>query len=674
MVLMAALQVAQAAPSIHIDAFVFDVGHTVELRAEGVQAHAVYTITVSPETGEAMQYREQSDATGAFDFSFVPDTAGNWEVQLFGTSLTTSVTITAIDLPPVVSEPLHATLSNRTLTIVDPYGDGFSHTFPTGAGPVTTPLVHGNTVLIGVGNHVLHIHEGVITQRSRLPAVVTDVLAGGDGELHASIEYSNGSKRTLVEAEWTESFAFDPQPLTYSYLRNEAQVVDIQAGYETDPTNPFVWLAAARDAGDEARADMFYANALDSAETFYEYGQLSRALYADGENTFAMQAMNRAIRDFDARGYDAALMGNDALTDLYGFPQTALRDALASNNLEAATFWAPFMQQLTTPAASHHRAVFTEYAAALQDAGETERANDVRAFMGQETRFDISVFLADMMRTLAQNTWIAVVGMLTAALLLALTLSAKYSAIRRLHKADTKQQRYFFLRYASFFEKIVLVILLGLAVSFAALSEWQNKSTAVVAIASGSLATPVATATLPANTNIENITTLHQLENAVNGSWTNAITTAFTSPAAVLQDPAFGIATWAWYIIVIVFAIIALVATVFIVIPRPRVAKNVPRNPLYVVLALLVPGVSFTDELWGIVFLAPWSVLMLDRVIGLAGGATFVPELWSYVVIGLLYVLNVLLFIPEVFSHRRRMKELAERDPELARRLGVRVA
>lgn len=668
-----AWQVAGAAPSIDIDSFIYDVGDTVELHATGVQKHAVYTITVTPQTGDAEQYREQSGADGAFTFSFVPDSAGDWQVELFGTNLTTTVIITAIELPAVVDEPVTATLTDRTITVDDPYGNDFTMTFPAAAGPVAKPVVRDHTVFMGVGNHVLTIDGGVVTERFRLPAEVRQLRLNDADELEATVLYSDGQTVTVMEADFAAHHVFDPGVSLYTFLQNEAQVVNVQAAYEMDPTNPFLWLYAAEEAKDSARAELFYGNAVDAASTFYEYGQLARKLYRNEQTTFAMQAMNRGIRDFTARNYSAALLDNDVLAELYGFPQPALKQAVALNNFEAAAFWLPFVQQLTTPEASQHRELLSDYAQMLQQAGQTERANDVRAFMGKETRFHIGTFFADLVRSLAANAWLAVVSMLIAALVLSLVLSSKYAAIRRLLREDGTRKPYFFLRYASFFEKVVLVLLLGLAASFTALSHWHDSSAAVDAIASGSLANPVAEAALPAGTDIMHVSTLHQLQDAMNGPWTSAVMSAFTDPAGNLLEPTFGVPTWAWYVIAVLYAVLTLVAVVFVFIPRPRVAKNVPRNVLYTILAIIFPGTTFADEFWGIVLLAPWAVIGLDRIIGLTGGASFIPEFWAYVLLGVIYVVNVLSFIPEIVSHRRRMKALTVEHPDLARRLGLRV-
>lgn len=667
-------QVVGAAPSIVVDSFIYDVGDTVKLHADGVQRNSVYTITLTPEDGEAEVHRVQSDTTGSFDFEFVPETAGDWLVEMFGTNLTTTVRITAIALPPAVTEdPLTATLNGRTVLIDDPFGSAFTYTFPAGAGPITEPTVAEQTVYIGVGNHVLAVRGSEITARHRLPATVTSINVSEDGEVSATVTFSNGESETIAQDEFAALHAFDPAPELYQYLMNEAQVLDVHGATEIDPTNPFLWLYAAQDTRDPQRKEVLYHEAIRVASTFYELGQLARRLYADGEPGLATQAMNRAIRDFEQREYSAALLTNTALTELYGFPQAALRQAMAMHDLDAAKFWAPFVQQLTTPDATEHRALLTRYANALQASGDTKRANDIRAFMGTETRFNIGVFFAELVRSLAQNAWLAVVSMLIAALVLSLVLSAKYAAMRHFLAEGEKRGRYFFLRYASFFEKLVLVVLLALAACFTALAKWEQRSETVDQIASGSLANPVAASVLPAGTDVTTIHNTFELQNAVNGSWGSAVLGAFTDPVDTLLTPTFGVPTWAWYIAVGLYALLTLFAVVFLLIPRPRVAKNVPRNWLYVLLAVVFPGTSFADEFWGLVLLGSWAVIALDRVVGLLGGAAFIPEYWAYALLGIIYALNVLALIPEVFSHRRRMKELAARDPELARRLGMRV-
>ena len=667
-------QLAGAAPSIVVDSFIYDVGETVDLHADGVQRNAVYTITVTPENGEPAQHHVQSDPTGSFDFSFVPDTPGDWLVEMLGTNLTTTVRITAIELPAaVVEDPLTATLSGRTVTVDDPYGSAFTYTFPAGSGNITEPLVAGQRVYIGVGSHVLEVHGGVVATRYRLPANVTALAAGEDGNVSATVTFSNGENETIAAADFSAPHAFDPTPELYQYLMNEAQVLEVQAATEVDPTNPFLWLYSAQNTRDAQRKEVLYQEAIAVAGTFYEYGQLARRLYAVNEPGLATQAMNRAIRDFEQRGYSAALLTNSALTELYGFPQAALKQAVALNNLDAAKFWAPFVQQLTTPDATEHRALLTNYANALQASGDTKRANDVRTFMGTETRFNIGVFFAELVRSLAQNAWLAVVSMLISALVLSLVLSSKYASMRRLLAEGEKRGRYFFLRYASFFEKLVLVVLLALAACFTALAGWEERSETVSAIASGSLANPVAAAVLPVGTDINTIRNTFELQNAVNGSWGSAVLTAFADPVNTLLSPTFGVRAWVWYIATGLYALLTVFAVVFLFIPRPRVAKNVPRNWWYVLFAVAFPGTSFADEFWGLVLLAPWAVIGLDRIIGALGGVSFVPEYWAYVLLGVIYLVNLLSFIPEALSHRRRMKDLATRDPELARRLGMRV-
>lgn len=667
-------QVVGAAPSIVVDSFIYDVGETVQLHADGVQRNAVYTITVTPEDGESEQHLVQSSPTGSFDFSFVPDTAGDWLVEMFGTNLTTTIRITAIALPAaVVEDPLAASLDGRTLLIDDPYGSAFSYTFPAGAGAITEPVVAEQAVYVGVGNHVLEVRGGEIAARYRLPANVTALEFADNTQLSATVTYSNGTTATIAKPDFAGPHVFDPAPELYHYVLNEAQVVNVHDATETDPTNPFLWLYAAQDTRDLQRKEVLYQEAIAKAGTFYEYGQLARKLYTAGESGLATQAMNRAIRDFEQRGYSAALLTNSALTELYGFPQASLKQAVALNDITAAKFWAPFVQQLTTPEATEHRALLTSYANALQASGDTKRANDVRAFMGTETRFHIGVFFAELVSSLAQNAWLAVVSMLIGALVLSLVLSAKYASMRKFLASDEKKGRYFYLRYASFFEKLVLVVLLALAACFTALAGWEERSETVTAIASGSLANPVAAAVLPAGTDLAAIRNTFELQNAVNGSWGSAVLLAFTDPVDTLVTPTFGVPAWAWYIALGLYALLTVCAIVFVFIPRPRVAKNVPRNWWYVLLSLLFPGTSFADEFWGIVLLAPWAVIGLDRVIGLLGGVSFVPEYWAYVLLGIIYLVNLLSFIPEAFSHRRRMKALASRDPELARRLGMRV-
>lgn len=378
-------------------------------------------------------------------------------------------------------------------------------TFGANSGETAGLLVRDETALVGHGNHLLQVDRltGAVLRRERLPAQVTDVSEGEEG-LVVTVRYSRGEE---VALPWPPQrpLAFDPDPALYSWLRAEAGVPDPAAQLSRDPTNPWLYVAAARQRPDSA--DTLRRSALGQARTFYELAQLAQELMAGPQRDadLATEAMLEALRDFTARGYRASLLLEPDLVDAYGFPQVGLRQALTSGDREAADFWAGWVHQLAGDGLPDAGALLGEYAAALQDAGDAEAASVWRERAAAVGGADPMTTLERAAAAVGSTGWYGVTALLVAVLALHLTLVAKYWRAQTLTlrqrresgRATSPVSRAFTLRYATFTEKLVVLLLFAAMVAVAALSGWVDATDGLPAeLGSGSLATPTSVALL----------------------------------------------------------------------------------------------------------------------------------------------------------------------------------
>lgn len=155
-----------------------------------------------------------------------------------------------------------------------------------------------------------------------------------------------------------------------------------------------------------------------------------------------------------------------------------------------------------------------------------------------------------------------------------------------------------------------------------------------------------------------------------------ALAAAFTNPwTALTRTNPLVTPAWVWYVLVVLFFLFAAAAIVLLLAPRPRPARNAPRTLAYHVLALLLPGTGLADELWGVLLLVPWAIFGVDALLHLLPGtaAPTMPLQTDYTALGLIYTLNVVAFIVEFVSYRRRMRDLRHEFPDTARAYGMRV-
>ncbi len=380
-------------------------------------------------------------------------------------------------------------------------------TFGQGSGETAGLLQGEGEVLVGRGNHLLQVDPvtGTVLARDRLPAQVVNIDSG-PASLAVTVRHADGTTETLP---WPPErpLAFDPDPALYGWLRAEASVSDPVAQLSRDPTNPWLYLAAARQQPD--RGDTLRRNALSRARTFYEYAQLAQAFLAGPprDEALATQAMDAALLDFIERGYRGTLLLDPELTAAYGFPHASLASALRSGDEQAADFWAPWLYRLSGDGGAEVQGLLSEYAALVQARGDQDAAQTWRERAALTGRADPLTTLERAATAVGNTGWYGVLALFVALVALRLTLLAKYWRAQTLTlrqrqergQAVSRFSRVLTLRYATFTEKLVVVLLFAAMVAVAALSGWVGSTgEPPQALGSGSLAHPTSRALLAA--------------------------------------------------------------------------------------------------------------------------------------------------------------------------------
>ena len=147
----------------------------------------------------------------------------------------------------------------------------------------------------------------------------------------------------------------------------------------------------------------------------------------------------------------------------------------------------------------------------------------------------------------------------------------------------------------------------------------------------------------------------------MSGTWNDALTGVFTNPWVDLRGARPGLFTpILWTLILVAFFLLLIFNVVFLFLPRPRSGRNAPRTLAYQVLAVLVPGSGLADEAWGFFLIVPWAIVMLDVIGQLAGWGIDMgfSERTDYIALGVIYAVNLVAFIIEYGSYRRRMRAL----------------
>lgn len=776
----------------------------VTLRARGLEPETPFQLELRRSDGTTSVEELASNPRGNLASSFTPAQEGMWIVRLrgpgvhsiFGLAVTAPVETTPVE----TADPVEAAPRPDAFRIEDDdvvamlEGDPvWRLTFTPDSGP-TGPLFEGDTTLwVPHGLSLLAVDPatGAVVQRTVVPAPVTTLEADGE-DLVVGVTHESGHSADLrVRAGVaSEAVRFGTHVEAFGWLRNEGDVADPLARLEIDPTNPWLYFFGGRalerdtagvEEGTGRRADLdaetgddvaplaftdLYQQAIEHGQTFFDLAGIGAELYAAGEESLASRALDAAFRDFADRGYDPGLLTEPQLQTAYAFPLAQLQEAIANGDRAAASFWAPWAYRMAGGSISESRQALRDYASMLRAGGDRQGASLWSARAGELLQTRIGAVVDRAFLGIAQVGWLAVLAMISAGVLLYLALTAKYWRPQSLHLRQRREAgrklrpwaRAVSIRFFSFTEKLVLLLLLAGTLALGGLVAWDANATVPDVAGSGTLASaparefvagldgdPTRTAFvsgyvaqvvgddsaariayrdagdfapavnnlaaldgeerlyqralelapgLPApRYNLGRITSpspFHEtyrpgqplltvpstadLKIATAGPWRASVAGAFTAPWAELRTTTPGIPVWLWTVVLALFFVVTIAVVVALAIPRPRVARSAPRTLLYHGFALLVPGTGLADELWGVLLLAPWSILGLDLFLQWTGAASplgidYSTASWALIVI---YAVNLVAFVVEFLSYRRRMRELKKRDPELARRFGLR--
>ncbi len=154
---------------------------------------------------------------------------------------------------------------------------------------------------------------------------------------------------------------------------------------------------------------------------------------------------------------------------------------------------------------------------------------------------------------------------------------------------------------------------------------------------------------------------------ASGATWENALLATFANPwqnLAGARPP--GIPPLVWQLLYLVVLTFATLTVVMLFVPQPRIVQQAPRTFLFHVFALLIPGSSLADEAWGLLLIVPWAIIGLDTMsalfdwgIGVELGLTT-----DYLLLAILYTVNLIAFIVEFLFYRQRMLERRRRRKE----------
>jgi hypothetical protein len=645
--------------------------------------------------------------------------------------------------------------------------------FPAGSGGTGALLELDDVVWLGHGNSALAVDKetGVALRRHPMPGRVVrlepsgeavSVVSDVDGSLRQRIEIDEDGPRSVVR------FGTDVE--VFGWLRREAQVPDPVERLRRDPTNPWLHLAAGLStaAGPERLAGL--REAVARARTFYDLAGIARELLEQDEPELARQAMDLALRDFAERGYDPQLLTSPVMHRAYDLPLAPMEEALANGDLTAAGFWAPWLYLMSNEEVPAVRSALTEYAGQLETVGQRDAASLWRERAQAGRGGSPAASLDRFFLGLGRSGWYAVAALLASIVALHLTLIAKYWAPQSLAMRRAKETsgsrrpwaRLFAIRYYSFTEKLVLVLLFAASLTLLGLTGWYDAAgDRPLALSSGTLSSPAARDVVlssplrgqragfirgyaaqvageedtardeylaagdypPALNNLaalsgDDVLYRRALELApglpeasfnlgratdpspfhaayqtgqpllavpgsadfrtsISGTWQRAVSGTFMNPWRALREISFfGLPGVLWQILLALFLLWGLVTLVWLLVPRPALARNAPRPGLYHLLALLIPGSGLADEAWGVLLMVPWALLGVDALAQWLGwerslGLALETEAWALAGI---YGINLIAFVVEFISYQRRMRALRRRNPEAVEAFGIRGA
>lgn len=671
------------------------------------------------------------------------------------------------DLTPAPVSPVNVKLEGGILTAIENDQTKWTLDFPSGSGETTGLAEFGNALYLGHGNSVLKINRdtGKVEQRFIVSGQVTE-LGGGPGMVTVQSQVDEGLTEsfTIQDDRLQETVRFGNQPEIFNWLAAEASVTNLNERLAQDTTNPWLFVRAAAETTDAAQQQNLYREALNSSQTFYDQARLATFLLNNNQTDLANEAMDKALKDFAARGYDPRLLRDEATMQRYGFPVKEFEEAIEQRDTAKGNVYAKWLSYFVSPDNSTVNTLLQDYAGVLSAQGNREGADAVRAYTEGARLTRVDNILGTLANALGRAGWYGVFSLFVAIVGLWLTLLFKYwsphSLLNKRRQAAKKSinpfSRLLSIRYYSFTEKVFLVLLFASMLVLAALASWNERGRAVaseVAFSGGTFSSPVAQNALvnlpdnpssnfirgyaaqlagnteeatrfyqqagnfaPALNNLAAITkdeatfrlagnlpeaqanlgeevtlsawqtiapkpllvtpALSDLRAAAAGSWLDALARVFTNPWTGLQEARpTTIQPWLWTALQVLFLLLALIAVLWLFVPRPRLAANAPRNILYHLFSLLIPGSGLADEMWGIVLIVPWAVVGLDVLSGLLGWGLDIGIGLNtgYIILGVIYLINLIAFIVEYNSYLRRMKGLRQSNPDLAREYGLRV-
>jgi hypothetical protein len=367
-------------------------------------------------------------------------------------------------------------------------------TFPEGSGPTTEPLLTQgrlqNQLYVGHGSSLLRLEPetGRVQERFILSGPVERIERVDARTVAVTVRHGENllERFTLRDDQLQEPVRFGLEPRTFGLLRAEAQVPDPAARLERDPTNPWLHLALGLRQNDPERAT--FAEAVETATTFYDLAGLATVLERNGERALAADAWDAAMRDFAARDYDPRLLRSARLEAAYNFPLTPLQAALARDDDISAGFWAERLY-LAAPRVPGAGEALSAYAALLRVVAPPDTAELWERRAEESTPADATT-LDRVATALAQNGWALALALFVTFLALHLTLFAKYARARRSDRGREGRAPWLFaVRYTTLSEKLVLLLLLAAVLACAALASWYGASrTPPEVVKSGTLA------------------------------------------------------------------------------------------------------------------------------------------------------------------------------------------
>ncbi len=762
---------AASKPSFSVSPLQLSSGDIVFIRGSGLRPNNPYQIALIDPSGNTRLRVARADSGGNLDFEAPLETEGEWQLvvrsgnfrEAFSVRVQPQAALEApepAESPEVVTAALARSFSIEDNALVARRGTqiDWQLEFTAASGPFGNFLETAEGLYLAHGNSVLLIDpaSGVVQQRWLVSGPVSQLVTGDNGSIVITVSHQDGLKEsfTLQDQQLLSTVRFGTDPAIFSWLKEEAAVDDPAARLRQDPTNPWLYLAVGLEAlnNNSAEARALLTQAIETANSFYDLAGISRSLLAAEQNDLAAQAFDAAIWDFSSRGYDPRLLLGAELHEAYNFPLQPLQQAIQARNLDDAEFWAERLF-LASPNVEGAAQTLDSYVMLLRDEDRRDQAALWRERSRGSRRVTVAGSLERLMTTLGSSGWLAALALLIAVLALHLTLLFKYwipqTEVLKKQRAEKGRTnplaRLFAIRYYSFTEKLVLVLLFVAIFTLVALANWNDQGSELVpAVQSGTLANAQASSYLasgelsgsraafirgyaaqiagdsnaarqyyqeadgyaPAFNNLgvlESNEAMYQralelspglaeanynlgrqssgfpfeqrylpgqpvlvvpnrqdFQAALAGNWDQALQRSFSNPWLDLNSARpFNMAGWLWLSIYILFLLSAAITILWLLIPRPRSARNAPRTFLYHLLALLIPGSGLADEAWGLLLIVPWALIGFDTLAELFG---WVYDIGlglqgDYIALGILYAINLVAFIVEFVSYSRRMNQ-----------------